>query len=291
MPSKRIVRTLIGHNQVEVGLRCLPSLIHFSSEPVKLLLHDDGTLTDDDCEKLIARLSGADILSRDEADATVVPLLKRHPKCRAYRQRHPLALKLIDMPLIQSEELAYCDSDVLFLKPHMGLFSMPEPKTAAIFMQDIQDAYSLRPWHIYPMGKVRVPRRVNAGLILFKSSAYDLDFVEWMLNREQLSEVFQKRPHWIEQTCWAALGWRVGCRVWSERQIIIATPSMKDFSDETVAIHFVAACRGKLSDFSAPSYSSSSASDAATEIRSGPARISSPLRMFGQDLLNKLRLN
>ena len=114
MPGKRIVRTLIGHNQVEVGLRCLPSLIHFSSEPVKLLLHDDGTLTDDDCEALIASLSGAEILSRDEADATVVPLLKRHPKCLAYRQRQPLALKLIDMPLIQSEELAYCDSDVLF---------------------------------------------------------------------------------------------------------------------------------------------------------------------------------
>jgi hypothetical protein len=180
---------------------------------------------------------------------------------------------------------------VLFLKPHAGLFTWPDERTGGVFMQDIQDAYSLRPWHIYPIGKVRVPQRVNSGLILFRSAAYDLDFIEWMLNREQLSEVFQKRPHWIEQTCWAALGWRAGCRVWSERQIIIATPSMKDFSDETVAIHFVAACRGKLSDFSAQSSGSSSPSDAATEIRSGPARISSPMRMFGQDLLNRLRIN
>lgn len=291
MLSKRIVRTLIGHNQVEVGLRCLASLLRFTSESLSLIIHDDGTLTGDDCKELIGRLSGAEILSRDEADAIVDPLVKRHPKCRAYRERHPFALKLIDMALIQSEELAYCDSDVLFLKPHSGLFSMPEPRTAAIFMQDIQDAYSLRPWHIYPIGKVRVPQRVNSGLILFRSAAYDLDFVEWMLNREELSEVFQKRPHWIEQTCWAALGWRAGCRVWSERQFIIATPSMKDFSDETIAIHFVAACRGKLGDFSAQSSSSSSPSDAATVIRSAPARISSPLRMFGQDLLNKLRLN
>jgi hypothetical protein len=136
-----------------------------------------------------------------------------------------------------------------------------------------------------------VPRRVNSGLILFRRSAYDLDFVEWMLSREQLSEVFQKRPHWIEQTCWAALGWRAGCRVWSDRQFIIATPAMSGLSEETVAIHFVASCRGKLNDFSAKSYDSSSRTDAATDIRTCPARISSPFRMLGQDLLNKLRLN
>jgi hypothetical protein len=291
MLSKRIVRTLIGHNQVEVGLRCLASLLRFTSESISLIIHDDGSLTGDDCKELIGRLPGAEIVSREEADAIVDPLVKSHPECRAYRERHPLALKLIDMALLPSEDLAYCDSDVLFLKPHTGLFTWPDEGTGGVFMQDVQDAYSLRPWHIYPLGEVRVPRRVNSGLILFRSSAYDLDFVEWLLSRKQLSEVFQKRPHWIEQTCWAALGWRAGCRVWSGRQIIIATPSMKDFSDDTVAIHFVAACRGRLSDFSAQSYGSSSPSDRATEIRSGPARISSPLRMFGQDLLNNLRLN
>lgn len=291
MLSKRIVRTLIGHNQVEVGLRCLASLLRFTSESIRLIIHDDGSLTGDDCNELIGRLSGAEIVSREEADSFVDPLLRKYPTCQAYRARQPLALKLIDMALQPTVDLAYCDSDVLFLKPHKGLFTWPDDRTGGVFMQDIQDAYSLRPWHVYPIGKVRVPQRVNSGLMLFRRAAYDLDFVEWMLKREQLSEVFQKRPHWIEQTCWAALGWRAGCRVWSERQIIIATPSMKDFSDETVAIHFVAACRGKLSDFSAQSCGSASPSGAATEIRSGPARISSPFRMFGQDVLNKLRLN
>ena len=143
MPSKRTVRTLIGHNQVEVGLRCLASLVRFSSEPINLLIHDDGTLTRADREKLMARVTGAGILSREEADSFVQPLLKRYPKCRAYRELHPFALKLIDMALMQSEELAYCDSDVLFVRPHKGLFSWPDLKTSAIFMQDIQDAYSL----------------------------------------------------------------------------------------------------------------------------------------------------
>jgi hypothetical protein len=117
--------------------------VRFSSEPINLLIHDDGTLTRADREKLMARVTGAGILSREEADSFVQPLLKRYPKCRAYRELHPFALKLIDMALMQSEELAYCDSDVLFVRPHKGLFSWPDLKTSAIFMQDIQDAYSL----------------------------------------------------------------------------------------------------------------------------------------------------
>ena len=82
------------------------------------------------------------------------------------------------MPLLASGDLAYCDSDVLFLKPFKGLFSWPDEKCSAIFMQDIQDAYSLRPWHVYPIGGIRLPQKLNAGPFLFRTSEYDLDFVE-----------------------------------------------------------------------------------------------------------------
>jgi hypothetical protein len=245
----RRVRTLIGHQQLETGLKCLPSLIGFSAEPMTLLIHDDGTLSREDCERLTAALPGATIVSRTEADARIEPLLAGYPKCREYRQHHPLGLKLIDMALFESEELAYCDSDILFLKPFSGLYQWPDSRTAAIFMQDIQDAYSLHPWHIYPFGKLRVPQKINSGLIFFRTSGYDLDFIEWLLGQKRLAKVFKKRTHWIEQTCWAALGWRVGCYAWSASQFMIANPSMKGLSEATVGIHFVAAARGKLEDF------------------------------------------
>lgn len=286
MPETRAVRTLIGHKHVDVGLRCLASLIRFSSEPIKLHLHDDGTLTNADIELLLTKLSGSVIVSRPEADAIVLPQLNRYPKCRAYRERQVLALKLIDMALIESEELAYCDSDVLFLKPHAGLFAWPNERIGAMFMQDIQDAYSLRPWHVYPAGKVRVPRRTNSGLIFFRRSAYELDFVEWLLGQPGLEGVFAKRSHWIEQTCWAALGWRARCYLWSAGQFIIATQSMTGLSDETVGIHFVAAARSKLNEFPV-----ASSVGAATDIRSVPARMTSPLHLMAEDLLARLRLN
>lgn len=245
----RKVRTLIGHQQVDVGLKCLPSLLRFSAEPMTPVLHDDGTLDSEDCARLVAALPGALIVRRNEADSRVEPLLARYPKCREYRRQHPLALKLLDMPLLEPNDLAYCDSDVLFLKPFTQLFQWSSAGASAIFMQDIQHAYSLRPWHIYPLGKIRVPSRVNTGLIFFRAADFDPEFIEWLLGQKQLEEVFNKRAHWIEQTCWAALGWRVGCYVWSRRQFVIANPRMLGLTDATVGIHFVAASRGKLDEF------------------------------------------
>lgn len=248
LPSRK-VRTLIGHQQVEVGLKCLPSLLRFSAEPMTPVLHDDGTLNSEDCARLLAALPGAAIIKRDEADSRVEPLLARYPRCRKYRQQHPLALKLLDMPFLEPDDLAYCDSDVLFLKPYTQLFQWSSADASAIFMQDIQHAYSLRPWHIYPFGKIRVPCQVNTGLIFFRAAEFDPEFIEWLLGQKQLQEVFNKRPHWIEQTCWAALGWRVGCYVWSRRQFVIATPRMLGLTEATVGIHFVAASRSKLDEF------------------------------------------
>lgn len=286
-----IVRTLIGHQQMREGLQCLASLLNHSADPLSLVIHDDGTLTSEDCETLVSALPDSRVLAREETDSVVLPRLARHPKSIKYRQSHPLGLKLIDIALFEAGDLAYCDSDVFFLRPYARLFKWPDERTAGIFMQDIQDAYSLRPWHIYPFGNIRIPRRVNSGLIRFRGSSYDLDFIEWMLSRERLSDVFGKRPHWIEQTCWAALGWRAGCRLWSDRQFMIATPSMKGLSDETIAIHFVAACRGKLNTFSTRSEASTSAKESPVNVRSSPAVVSSPLRMLAQDLVNRLRLN
>jgi len=285
--NARTVRTLIGHQQVEVGLRCLGSLISYSSEPIALVVHDDGTLTPGDRTRLTSHLEGVSILNRDEADSLVLPRLTRYPNCAKYRRRHPLALKLIDTALIETGDLAYCDSDILFLKPFTNLYSWPGAGGAAVFMQDMQEAYSLYPWHAHPFGKIKVPQRINSGLILFRSSEYDLDFLEWLLGQPQLEHVFKKRPHWIEQTCWAALGRRVGCYVWSARQLLIANLKMDHVTEDTVGIHFVAAYRGNLKLFSKQN-SASRAAVQAVVINAAPATGTSCFRLLAQDIKRRL---
>lgn len=285
--NAQTVRTLIGHKQVDVGLRCLGSLLSYSSEPISLVVHDDGTLTSADRARFTHELDGVSILSRAEADAVVLPLLNRFPNCTKYRRRHPLALKLIDTALIETADLAYCDSDILFLKPFTHLYSWPGGSGAAVFMQDTQEAYSLYPWHAHPLGKIKVPQRINSGLILFRSSEYDLDFLEWLLGQPQLEHVFEKRPHWIEQTCWAALGRRVGCYVWNSRQLLIANQKMDHVTDDTVGIHFVAAYRGNLKLFSKQNSTSLVAAQA-VGIKAAPATRSSSFRLLAQDIKRRL---
>ena len=126
-------------------------------------------------------------------------------------------------------------------------------------------------------------------LILFRSSQYDLDFVEWMLGRPQLQNVFKKRPHWIEQTCWAALGSRVGCYVWSERQLMIASLKMDGVNDETVGVHFVAAYRGNLQLFPEQPSDAPSPGEAVV-MNAVSASGSSCFHLLSQDISRKLQL-
>jgi hypothetical protein len=139
---------------------------------------------------------------------------------------------------------------------------------------------------MYPIGSLRLPQKLNTGLFFFRASEYDMDFVEWFLGNPNLRQVFEKRPHWIEQTCWASLAWRVGCRLWDSQQISVANPKMKAVCDERVAVHFVAAYRGRINEF--PERTNGNCQlDKASTISSIPARLSSPLRVIMQDIARR----
>ena len=130
-----------------MALVCLESLLRCSAEPLALRLHDDGTLRREDLDRLEERLGRFALVSRAEADEAVAGVLARRPALAAFRRENPLARKLIDAVLLAGEELAYCDTDVLFLRRFAGLFRLP-PAAGALFMSDRQNAYSVRSWHL-----------------------------------------------------------------------------------------------------------------------------------------------
>lgn len=233
------VATLLGHAHVEMALACLGSLRRYSAEPLRFRVHDDGTLTHEDRDRLAAGLGGPGFVPRAEADERVEAVLAGRPALRAFRQANPLALKLIDVPLLAGDDLAYCDSDVLFLRPFAGLFSLPGPETGAVFMSDRQNAYSVRSWHLLRHGQLRLPCRVNSGVLLFRTRLYDPDLLEWYFGRPE----FRFAPVWAEQTAWALLGERAGCRLWDPR--LVRLPGGDDPGD-AVALHFVSPSRNLL---------------------------------------------
>jgi hypothetical protein len=241
------VATLLGHAHVEMALACLGSLLRHSADPLRLRIHEDGSLTSQDRERLARGLGDPAFVPRAEADARVEDLLAGRPALRAFRQRNPLALKLIDIPFLSGMEadgdLAYCDSDVLFLRPFAGLFRFPGPETGAVFMSDRQNAYSLRSWHLLARPRLALPCRVNSGVLLFRTRFFDPDLLEWYLSRPE----FGFAPVWVEQTAWALLGQQAGCRLWDPR--LLRLPEAGVDAGDPVALHFVSPLRGLLPGF------------------------------------------
>lgn len=242
--SNVTVHGLVCHDHVNMALASFSSLLKFSIEPLQLVIHDDGSLTNDDREKL-SGLKDTTIVSRSEADELMNPLLKNHPHCYKIRYEHPMFLKLLDTALLSKGDIAYCDTDVLFFRPFDGMFRWPNAETSALFMRDYLEAYSVFPWHLLGVNKLALPSKVNAGLMFVRKSAYDLDFIEWFLSKKE----FRSNPvHKMEQTCWAALGHRIGCRLWNPQQVVLMRPE-STLTEQLVAGHFVKEVRYRFKEF------------------------------------------
>jgi hypothetical protein len=238
------VHGLVCHEHVNMAYASFSSLLKFSVQPLQMLIHDDGSLTVEDIEKL-SNLTNTTVLSRPEADERMNPLLKNHPNCYKIRYEHPMFLKLLDTALLSQGDIAYCDTDVFFFQPFDGLFHWSEANTSAIFMKDYLEAYSIFPWHLLGANKLKLPSKVNAGLMFVRKSAYDLDFIEWFLGKRE----YRSKPvHKMEQTCWAALGYRIGCRLWHPEQVVLMRPDTT-LTKQLVAGHFVKEIRYRLDEF------------------------------------------
>jgi hypothetical protein len=271
-PAQRplVVASVLGHRHVEMAILCLGSLRRLSAEPVMLRLHDDGSLDGRDRERLNEELGEPEIVSRAQADERTSEWLAPRPALRAFRRANPLALKLVDAMLWAGDELTYCDSDVLFLRPFTGLFQhLPDSGPGALFMTDRQNAYSLRSWHLLRYPRLRLPQRLNSGLIAFRAAGYDPDLLEWYLSRPELGFA----PVWVEQTAWALLAGQVPCRLLDPLQVRIPFPGETPGAETaestgTVALHFVSSVRSLLADYE----DDSMAAGEPVVIRSLPAR-------------------
>ena len=240
------VRTLLGARGFESSLTCLRSLVQYSADPVRLIVHEDGTLTDQHSEKLLSLAPSVELVSRSRADSIVLPQLNRYPRCQAARAMGPLFLKLFDISLMSEGNLIYSDSDVYFLRRFTGVFRPASEEY--VFMTDSFNAYSVRPWKIWPFSRIKIGGRVNTGFIV-GPSGIDLDYIEWILDNLVTDTAFVRRPYWAEQTCWAAIAAQQGFRLFNPNQIVIANSTMSGYKPETVAIHFVSTYRDRLLRF------------------------------------------
>ncbi|MEA5573950.1 hypothetical protein [Calothrix sp. UHCC 0171] len=261
------VRSLVCHRDVDMAILCLGSLLKFSSETIHLVIHDDSSLTDEDIDKLQSGFQNCDvnhssteIIRRDEADELMQQQLQLYPNALKYRNANVVGgLKLLDIPLLSQGDIAFCDSDILFLRPFQRMFYFPNTETSAIFQMDCREAYAILPWKLLTLPKIKLAQnraidgenyrvkllsRVNSGLMFIRKKAYDLDFIEWLVSQN----ICQSDIFWHGQTYWSAIGYHIGSQQYNPQQVVVVQ-SKQSITDETIAAHFVSRYRHFLGYF------------------------------------------
>lgn len=263
------VRTLICHRDVPMGLRCLASLLRYSDTPIRLVVHNDGSLDARDIAQLLEGLPGSVLVSRSESDDRMADVLRHHPVSGRFRHQHPLGLKLFDTTLMTAAPVVqYCDADVMFFRPHHGLFALQGAD--ALFMTDTHDAYSFRSWEMWRWG-LRVIDRSNTGLMAFRTACFDLDRAEWVLRRP----VRPQFRHFIEQTAWAVLAAPLHVRHFDPTHVRIVAAEVRR-PPTLVAGHYIGPFRHLIQELTAQDFAA--ASDPPVSVSSHPARAIGPVQ-------------
>jgi hypothetical protein len=261
------VHNLICHRDISIALICLKSLLATSQEKLQMVVHDDGSLTDEDKTCIRAQLPDSILVSRDQADHELAIVLDGLPTLTKARLKLPHLLKVLDVPMLcRSDNVCFVDSDVLFLRAHRGLFEISKTRSAcARFMLDIRTCHGFRLKDFWPLGPVSPIARLNSGLFCIKRNVIDFDWVEAVCSRVGLPQILQHRS-WFEQGLWAAIAARVGCEMIDRSQIATAEVASQ-IPQDPIALHFITPVRALLEHY----IQRVQASRSAEGIRSVPA--------------------
>lgn len=249
-----IVSALICRAHVGMAIKCLGSLLQQVVGIEALQIHDDGSLREEDVTRLTEALGHVKIIRRAEADQELAGKLKPFPTLAKIRQSFPLMLKLLDGPLLAPGAIfAFSDSDVFYHQRVENPFSLARHQKNAVFMQDRAPSYSMRSWQLLLRSGLRLPKKVNTGLIAFRREELDLDFLEHLFQWSG----FHAIPGMREQTAWAALGERSGCAVFDQSQVRVMRAG--ELQDSLAIGHYTARTRHILDQIhAAPSMSQQS---------------------------------
>ena len=241
------VHQLLGHRHVGMGLWSLKSLLATADVGLGAVIHDDGSLTDEDIRLMQEQLPGVRIIPRVEADVQVRTRLEGYPACKSFRFGEVLvsnhrgqtynmfimSLILFDMNLLTDcDKIIILDADVLFFR---------RPDIIADWVRDAADRRTLYSVEAYKPKREadgslsfgpKAARTLNSGLLcLTKSAVYDLEKIEdWVGGNPDLmytSPVF-------EQLCYS---WLVKRRPDSAE----LDPALYGFNyttPESIATHF-----------------------------------------------------
>lgn len=175
------IHSLVCKAHLKLYLFAIKSFVRYENR-VKVVVHSDGTLSDDDVTLLRRHIEGVLVIRKEEADDQVEVLLRNHPHCLRYRKAFVNARQLFDFSLMcDSSKLIGLDSDVLFLRDPISLRQWIQDGEAILY------GYESDPWGAdrikKELGDISFVPNVNIGLLCYFKDVLELDLVEDCLAR------------------------------------------------------------------------------------------------------------
>jgi hypothetical protein len=237
------VHVLTGANDWRLAAWMLASWFHFSERAWRIVIHDDGTLPEEGCELLRRLFPEVRFIPRVQADAAMAKVLKSFPFCHEYRQMHPLALKIFDVPhFTEGENFLLLDSDVLFFNYPREIVDWALAGTAECwFNEDVEDSTLITAAEVREEFGFRLWQRVNSGLCLVHKPAIDLDFLDTALGQ---TSILRGKVWRIEQTLFALCASRFGKGGLLPKQYEVSLG--KRMNPDAIARHYVGAVRNRF---------------------------------------------
>ena len=237
------VHMLTGKNDWQLAAWALASFFHFTEQTWTVVIHDDGTLPSEAKDELKRLFRSAQIIGRDEADTKMEKVLAAFPLCHDYRNKHPLALKIFDVPqLAMADRFILLDSDVLFFSYPREIADWVTRGTPECwFNEDIQEGSLITADQAWSDLGVPLWPRVNSGLGLLAKAAMDLEFCERALGETSILKGHVWR---IEQTLFALCASRHGKGGLLPKTYEVSLG--KDASSDAIARHYVGAVRDRF---------------------------------------------
>jgi hypothetical protein len=120
------VHMLLHHKRIYEGLWSLYSFAYFCNQPCRIVVHNDGSLTETDISLLNQLFPQFQLIDRQKSDSVVLSYFHREglKQCARLRQNLIFALKLFDpFFFLTNNYFILLDSDVLFFSPPQELIA------------------------------------------------------------------------------------------------------------------------------------------------------------------------
>lgn len=190
----------------------LKSFYWTSKRHYALCIHDDGTLTTEQCDIFQRHFPQARVIGRKLADDHVSVGLLNYPRCLEFRKTNHLAPKVFDFAAyLSSDRMLLLDSDILFFEEPTALLNRiedPEYQLNTV-NGDVVSAFTVDPTIVKTKCGFSMVERFNSGLGLIHQASINLDWIEEFLDLPDIIGHFWR----IEQTLYALLSSKFGAEL------------------------------------------------------------------------------